>query len=73
MTIKVLIGIAPQSAISYVFNAWGGRVSDKFLTEYCGILDNLLPRDLVLADRGFTVDTAVMEQGASLNIPAFTK
>lgn len=73
ITSKVLIGIAPQSTVSYVSNGWAGRVSDKFLTEFCGVLDNILPGDLVLADRGFTVETAVMERGASLNIPAFTK
>jgi hypothetical protein len=30
----------------------GGGTSDKFLTEDCGILNNHLPVDLVLADRG---------------------
>lgn len=29
-TIKVLIGITPQGSISVVFEAWGGRTSDKF-------------------------------------------
>ena len=33
--------------------SWGGRVSDKYLTEKCGILDKLLPGDVVLAVRGF--------------------
>ena len=41
--------------ISYVSQAWGGRTSDKYLTENCGILNKLLPGDLVLADRGFTI------------------
>ena len=30
-----------------------GRVPDKVITEKCGILDNLLPGDIVLADRVF--------------------
>ena len=42
-TIKVLIGITPQGTISFVSHAWGGRTSDKFLTENCGILDKLVP------------------------------
>ena len=54
-TVKVLIGITPQGTISYVSQAWGGRTSDKYLTENCGILNKLLPGDLVLADRGFTI------------------
>ena len=29
-TIKVLIGITPQGRISFVFEAWGGRTSEKF-------------------------------------------
>ena len=60
---KVLIGITPQGTISFVSEAREGRTSDKFLTENCGFLKNLLPGDLVLADRGFTVH----------NIPAFTR
>jgi hypothetical protein len=72
-TVKVLIGITPQSTICFVSEAWGGRTSDKFLTENCGFLDNLIPGDLVLADRGFTVHESVQFQQAKLNIPAFTK
>ena len=72
-TVKVLIGITPQGTISFVSEAWGGRTSDKFLTENCGILKNLLPGDLVLADRGFTIQEEVWYYGAKLHIPAFTK
>ena len=50
-TVKVLIGITPQGTISFVSEAWGGRTSDKSLTENCGFLNNLVPGDLVLADR----------------------
>ena len=57
-TIKVLIGITPQGTISYV-EAWGGRTSDKFLTENCGISSRLVPRDMVMADRGFTTHESV--------------
>ena len=38
-TIKVLIGISPQGTITFITEAWGGRTSDKFLTENCGFLD----------------------------------
>lgn len=72
-TIKVLIGITPQGTVSFVSEAWGGRTSDKFLTVNSGILDNLLPGDMVLADRGFTVHESVWFRHADLNIPAFTK
>lgn len=72
-TVKVLIGITPQGTVSFVSEAWGGRTSDKFLTENCGFLKNLVPGDLVLADRGFTVHEEVWFRQAELNIPAFTK
>jgi hypothetical protein len=73
--IKVLIGIyyTPQGTTCFVSEAWGGRTSDKFRTENCGFLDNLIPGDLVLADRGFTVHESVPFHQAKLNIPAFTK
>ena len=72
-TIKVLLGIAPQGVVTFVSEPWGGRVSDKYLTERCGILDNLLPGDVVLADRGFDITESVGMMQAKLHIPAFTK
>ena len=72
-TVKVLIGITPQATISFVSKAWGGRTSDKYLTDNCGILDELLPGDLVLADRGFTIQESLMLKHAQLAIPAFTR
>ena len=48
-------------------------MSDKFLTEHCGILDMLLPGDVVLADRGFDIADSVGMMQATLHIPAFTK
>ena len=54
-TVKFLIGILPQGVVSFISKGWGGRVSDVHLTENCGLLHHLLPGDLVLADRGFTM------------------
>ena len=72
-TIKVLIGITPQGSISFVSEAWGGRTSDKYLTENCGFLEFLVPGDMVMADRGFTISDSVGLKQAKLTIPAFTK
>lgn len=72
-TAKICIGITPAGSVSFCSEAYGGRASDKHITETCGILDNLIHGDLVLADRGFTVEDVIDDCGALLNIPAFTK
>ena len=72
-TVKVLMGITPQGVVSFVSETWGGRVSDKHLTDNCGILKKLLPGDVVLADRGFDIAESVGMMQARLHIPAFTK
>ena len=71
-SIKVLIGITPQGTISFVSEAWGGRTSDKFLTENCDFLKYFEPGDLV-TDRGFTIEESVWYYQAKLAILAFTK
>ena len=72
-TVKLLIGITPQGVVSFISKAWGGRTSDKYLTEHCGILRHLLPGDVVLADRGFDISDSVGIYQATLKIPAFTR
>lgn len=72
-TVKVLIAVAPQGATTFVSECWGGRVSDKHLTNQCGILNKLLPGDILLADRGFDITEEVAMMQASLQIPAFTR
>ncbi|KAJ8983221.1 hypothetical protein NQ317_005309 [Molorchus minor] len=58
--------------IVYLVDAWGGRTSDKFLTENCGFLNNILPGDVILADRGFLIRDSVETLKGHLEIPAFT-
>ena len=72
-TCKFLIAITPQGSISFVSKGYGGRASDKQITEECGILDYLLPGDQVLADRGFTIQESVGLQYAEVVIPDFTR
>lgn len=72
-TIKFLIGIAPQGVITFISEAFGGRVPDKRITEQCGLLDKLLPGDKVMADRGFNISESVGLSCAELIIPTFTR
>lgn len=72
-TMKYMIAITPQGTISFISKGWGGRTSDKHIVENSGFLNNLLPGDLVLADRGFEVADSVALFNAELRIPAFTR
>lgn len=69
-TIKYLIGVTPQGVISFTSQGWGGRSNDKFITEHCGILDNLIPGNVILADRGFNNLDSVGFYCAKLVLPA---
>ncbi|KAK4879628.1 hypothetical protein RN001_007774 [Aquatica leii] len=58
-TIKIVIGICPQGAIIFIAKAFGGRTSDRVVIEKCGILEKLLPGDLVLTNTGFLIHNVV--------------
>ena len=72
-TLKFLIRITPCGTISFLSKCWGGRVSDKNLTQESGFLEKIEPGDVILADRGFTVRDDIAIHGGQLEIPAFTK
>ena len=48
-------------------------ISDKYLTENCGLLSYLQPGDVILADRGFTVQDSVGLYCAEVKVPPFTR
>lgn len=72
-TMKYLIGITPRGTVSFISKGWGGRTTDKHLTENCGFLDRLNPGDVILADKGFDVEDSLGLYNAQLEMPAFTK
>ena len=71
--IKFLIGVTPFGTISFLSECWGGRVSDKNLTQSSNFLNKLERGDTILADRGFTVAEDLAVHGATLEIPSFTR
>ena len=72
-TIKFLVSITPTGAISFVSKAFGGRTSDKIITQRSGFLDKIEHGDQILADRGFLIAEDIANRNASLVIPAFTR
>lgn len=70
-TVKFFIGIAACGAVSYVSGAWGGRASDQKITSACGLLDELQPGQDLMADRGFSIESLLVQRGCRLIIPSF--
>ncbi len=67
-TAKGLIGIIPNGFVSYISSLYGGHISDKRITELCGIIDLLDPGDM---DRGFDMQHILAAKNIELNIPPF--
>ncbi|XP_066584995.1 LOW QUALITY PROTEIN: uncharacterized protein [Prorops nasuta] len=71
-TVKFLVASTPNGFISFVSKCYGGRTSDSFITNDCGLLDLLEPNDVVLADKGFpSINVDVEKHNAILVIPPF--
>ncbi|XDV13745.1 hypothetical protein PO909_002088 [Leuciscus waleckii] len=68
--LKALIGVAPNGVITFASDLYGGRASDKAITAACGLLQHLRPGDMVMAEKGFTIQD-ILPEGVSLNIPSF--
>ena len=66
-TVQVLIGITLQGSVCFVSKAWVLNI------EHCGMLKNVRPGDLVMADRGFTIEENLSLYQAKLAILAFSK
>ena len=57
---------------------WGGRTSDVYLTENCGLLQKLLSQkllsgDLVLACRGYNIEEATRFYCVEVQVPPSAK
>ena len=72
-TVKVFIGVSPTGAITYISSVWGGRVSDKMITQQCGFLQYIDPGDVILADRGFNIHDDVAIRGGKIRNTSFYK
>ena len=72
-TLKVLVGISPTGAVLFLSRAFGGRVSDKVITQKSVFLDLIEHGDQILADRGFLINEELASRGATIAMPSFTR
>jgi DDE superfamily endonuclease/Helix-turn-helix of DDE superfamily endonuclease len=70
-TLKVLIGITPDGVIAFISEGFTGHTSDNFITTNSGLMEKLEPGDVIMCDRGFTIQEAAADKLASIIIPAF--
>lgn len=71
-TIKILIGISPNGSIIFLSEPYGGRCTDKFVTEDCGFLNCLNDEDFVIADKGFNLNDSTVNKKL-IAMPTFKK
>ena len=68
-TVKFLVAITSNGALSWISPTYGGRTSDVFIVRDSGFLDLLEPGDQVMADRGFKIKTNLAMKRCTLCIP----
>ena len=69
-TFKGLIGVAPNGVITYASGLYPGSTSDKAIVRHCGILNLMEPGDLIIADKGFLIQS-ILPPNVYLNLPPF--
>ena len=58
-------------AVSFISALYAGSISDKHITEVCGLLDLLESGDVVMVDKGFLIDDLLNPLQYYLVIPHF--
>ena len=67
--VKFIIGVTPYGSICFLSDGYGSRTSDKQLTAESGILDLLVPGEVIAVDRGFGIEEMLLARGCSLKMP----
>lgn len=71
-TLKGLVGIAPNGNITFLSQLYTGSISDREITERCGILKMQFEKDdLIMADKGFDIQDLLDPLDVYVNTPPF--
>ena len=68
-TLKFLVGVAPNSMITFVSKAFCGSISDKEICLQSGFFDILEPYCSIMADKGFRISQECTARQIQLSIP----
>jgi hypothetical protein len=68
-----MFGIVPHRTVCLFQYAFDRRDSDKFIADKSGFLNYLLPRGVVMVDRGFSTYDLSFHRHVILYIHAFIK
>ena len=63
-----MVGIVPKGGISFVLTLYGGSISDKELTQKSGLIEKLQYGDVIMADRGFTIQEMLACKGVKVKV-----
>ncbi|GFT07868.1 uncharacterized protein NPIL_574451 [Nephila pilipes] len=72
-TLKGMIGITPNGAISFISPLYCGSLSDKQLFIKSKLMDRLEPNDVVMDDKGFLIAEELESIDCKLQYPIFLK
>ena len=71
-TLKGLVGISPSGSITFISQLYTGSISDREITERCGILKMPFQAgDSLMADKGFDIQDLLDPISVKLNMPPF--
>lgn len=66
--IKLFVGVAPNGLVTFSSRLWCGNVSDRYIVENDVFSSKLVPGDMIMADKGFTIED-ILPVGVELNMP----
>ena len=79
-TLKSLVGVDAKGGFIFISQLYTGSISDKQIVHRCGLLnllaqkvslEEVLPGDAIMADKGFDIGSELSKLKLKLNIPPF--